>query len=321
MKRLLIALGALAVILIGVGALLYTPDTDPVKMQAKYGGDLAHFAEGPDGMRVHYRDQGAREGTPVIFIHGSSAQLQTWAPVISRLEDKTYRLISYDQPGHGLTGPHPDDDYSFAGMAQALDAVMAATGVQKTVLVGNSMGGWVAWRYAMAHPNRVSALVLIDAAGAPLPPDAQPELPLGFKLQESAIGRFLGQHFTPRGLVEKSLKQTVYDPSIVTDEMIDRYWELVRYPGNRRATALRALADREPEKAARMPEITVPTLILWGEEDKLIPVAAAHEFDNRLPNSFLLVYKNVGHIPMEEVPANVAEDIDAFLQEALVYGR
>jgi len=312
------AIGVLVAVLIVAFLVLRTPDTDPAAMKLKYGGEAARYAEGEDGLVVHYRDQGERDADAIVFIHGSSASLHTWEPVMERLGQR-YRVIAYDQPGHGLTGPHPNDDYSADGMFEALDAVMADAGIERAALVGNSMGGWVAWRYALENPERVPALVLLDASGAPLPESAKPELPIGFKIVQSPVGRWFAQYVTPRSIVEKSAKASVYDESIVDDQMVDRYWELLRYPGNRRATMARATTNREADYADRLAEIAAPTLILWGEEDKLVPVEAARVFDARIPNSFALIYKNVGHIPMEEVPANVAADIDAFLRDVLVY--
>lgn len=317
MKHVLVVLLVLAALLAAAFLFLRTPDTDPAAMLAKYGGEVARFADGPSGMRVHYRDQGNIDGAPIIFIHGSSASLHTWEALALRLGDE-YRVISYDQPGHGLTGPHPRDDYSATGMIEALDAVAAAAELDHFALAGNSMGGWIAWRYALARPDTVDALILIDAAGAPLR-DGEKEPPsnIGFRLLKIKRLRPALEQITPRSLVERSLKDTVADDSIVTDEMIDRYWELVRYPGNRRSAALRADADREPAMFDRIPEITAPTLILWGAEDQLIYATAAQTFDERLPHSRAIVHENIGHVAMEEAPDRAAADIRAFLEDAL----
>ena len=140
--------------------LLRTPDTDAAQMISKYSSDDSLFAENAQGLRVHYRDQGNAEGIPIILVHGTAASLHTWEPLVERLGDR-YRIISYTQPGHGLTGPHPHDDYSFAGMAQALDLVADELALDHFVLGGNSMGGWVAWRYALGNPNKVDALLLL----------------------------------------------------------------------------------------------------------------------------------------------------------------
>lgn len=312
MKKLFLFILPVAA-LIGVLYLLRTPDTDPTAMIAKYANGESKFMGGANGLLVHYRDQGNPDGAPIVLLHGNSASLHTWEPLVRELGDR-YRIITYDQPGHGLTGPNANGDYSFAGMAEALDLVTNELGLDHFVLGGNSMGGWIAWRYALAHPEKVDALILIDAAGAPLREGEEaPPLNLGFRLIQNPAGRFLLQHFTPRGLIKKSLLETVSKKSIVTEDMVDRYWELLRYPGNRRAAAERALADREPEMFDQIGAIAAPTLILWGAEDQLIYPTAAQTFDEHMPNAEVVVYDGVGHIPMEEAPDRTAQDIDAFL--------
>ena len=108
---------------------LQTPDTDVAAMRAKYGGPASRFAETTDGLSVHYRDQGCRDCPAILLVHGSNASLHTFEPLVENLKDR-FRLVSYDQPGHGLTGPHPRDDYSAEGMLEALDAVVDATGIE-----------------------------------------------------------------------------------------------------------------------------------------------------------------------------------------------
>lgn len=271
MKKLAVFLGVLAGLVAGAFIALRTPDSDAAAMRAKYGGPAPNFAETTDGMSVHYRDQGCRDCPAIILVHGSNASLHTFEPLVEKLKDR-YRLISYDQPGHGLTGPHPRDDYSAQGMFEAFAAVVDATGVERFAIAGNSMGGWIGWRYALARPQDLSGLILINAAGAPPSPDAEkPRLYLGARIMRHPVGRFLAQHITPRSVFEKSLLDAAADDAFVTKKMVDRYWELMRYPGNRRAAGLRAIVDREPQYGQRLSEITVPTLILWGAQDRVAP--------------------------------------------------
>ncbi len=313
--RKILAAGAGFLAVLGLAFLaLRTPDTNRSEMIAKYGGPSATFAEGAGGMRVHWRDEGCRDCPAIILLHGSNASLHTFEPMIRELAGE-YRIITYDQPGHGLTGPHPRDDYSAAGMFEALNAVANAARLDRFYLGGNSMGGWVAWRYALAYPERVEGLILIDAAGAPLRDgESAPPLNLGFRLMRNPMLRPLMSQITPRSLVEKSLQDTVADPAIVDDAMVDRYWELLRFPGNRRASAVRALSDREPEYFERVAEIRAPTLLLWGAEDTLIFASAATTFDERMPNAEVVILENVGHIPMEEAPAASANAVRRFFE-------
>ena len=308
MKLFFRGLVALIAALVAAFFVFSTPDTDPDAMHAKYGGADARYVEA-DGMRIQYRVSGPEDAPVLVMIHGTSASLHTWEPLRARLGDR-YRILAYDQPGHGLTGPHPQRDYTFRGMGSALKAVLDAETIDRAVLVGNSMGGWVAWRAAIDMPERVSALVLIDPSGEPY--DEKAASNLGFRLLTSPIGRLAMQHITPRAAVKASLHDTVSVDSIVTDAMVDQYWELLRYPGNRQAAGDQFTAKRE-DVSGRLGEISVPTLILWGEEDQLIPVSSAAFFEARIPGATAIIYPGVGHLPMEEVPAEVARDIDAFL--------
>ena len=315
MRKITISLGAI-VALVSVTFLAFrTPDSNPAEMQTKYGGADSKFVETAGGMSVHFRDQGCRDCPAIMLVHGSNSSLHTFEPLVRILEDR-YRLISYDQPGHGLTGPHPLDDYSAQGMSEAIDAVVKATGVKKFAIAGNSMGGWVAWRYALERPGDLSALILISASGAPPRPNSNEPRPyLGARIMRHPIGRLLGQHITPRHMVEQSLFDSIANDAQVTEKMVDRYWELLRLPGNRRAAGLVALVDREPEYGQKLSELTLPTLVLWGEEDLVVPLHNAKTFDDLIPNSDLQIFKGVGHLAMEEVPDRTAAAIDKFLSE------
>lgn len=316
MRKITISLWAIVVLVSAAFLVLRTPDSNPAEMQTKYGGVDSKFAYTAGGMSVHYRDQGCRDCPAVVLIHGSNSSLHTFEPLVRILEAK-YRLISYDQPGHGLTGPHPLDDYSAQGMFEAIDAVVDATGIERFAIAGHSMGGWIAWRYALEKPNHLSALVLISSSGAPPSPhSAKPSPYIGARIVRNPIGRFLAQHITPRYLVEQSLFDSTSNDAQVTEKMVDRYWELLRLPGNRRAAGLLALVDREPEYGQQLSELSLPTLVLWGEEDLVVPVDNATTFSDLIPRSDLQVFKGVGHVAMEEVPDHTAAAIDKFLSKA-----
>lgn len=296
-----------------LAALAYTPDTDPDVMKAKYAGAPSRYVTLPNGQSVHLRDQGPRDALTIVLLHGSNSSLHTWEPWILRLKGE-FRVITLDLPGHGLTGPAPDGDYSAQAMIRAVQGVVDSQGARRFILGGNSMGGWVAWRYALAHPDRIEGLVLIDAAGVAPPPGAAPaELPLGFKLASNRLLGPLLVKLTPRWLIARSLEQTVADPSSLSDETITRYWELLRYPGNREATIKRMATSREPDAAALLDQITAPTLIQWGDQDRLIPVENAVVFRERIPGSELVIYPGVGHLPMEEAPERTVADLITFL--------
>ena len=316
-KRVLIPL-VLLLTIVAIFLALRTSDTDRDEMVAKYGGPNAAFAAGPAGQQIHYRDQGRRDGPAIILLHGANSSLQTWEPLVKRL-GASYRIVTLDLPGHGLTGGTPDKDYDADGMIAAVDVVAAKLGLDHFTLGGNSMGGWVAWRYSLAEPERVDALLLLDAAGMPLRKgEKAPPSNIGFRILQYPLGRWLATQITPRSLVEESLRGSVAKQDIVDDAMIDRYWELLRFPGNREATVLRARMDREPAMAARVGEIKAPTLILFGKQDRLINPTAAETFQERIAGSEIVLLDGIGHLPMEEAPDATAAAIADFLKRRLV---
>ena len=312
MKRIFKWLGGLLLVAaIALLALGYTPDTDPAAMRAKYTSPASRFVDVGGGLIMHVRDEGNPNGPVLVLLHGSNASLHTWEPWVERLKGK-YWIISLDQIGHGLTGPNPTGQYDGLAFVGTLNALMNKLGVSRFALAGNSMGGYVAWEYALAYPDKLTHLVLIDAAGPP--DDPNKKLPIGFRLARTPGINKLAEIITPRAVFEKSLHGSVSNQAIVTPAMVDRYWELNRYPGNRAATGARfaQYANRD-RNAAGLSQLRVPTLILWGAEDKLIPVSGADWFASRIPGAKKIVYPGIGHIPMEETPDRSAADLDAFL--------
>lgn len=313
-RRWPIVLAAIAALLVGVYFVLRTPDIPAAELRAKYANAESEFVEVAPGLTVHLRDEGPALGPVVMLLHGSNASLQTWEPWVEQLK-ATHRVISYDHPGHGLTGPHPRDCYTAACFVDVVEAVARNRKLDRFVLAGNSMGGWIAWNYALAHPERLAGLVLVDASGAPLPPEIEPKSPIGFRIARTPGLNLLMREITPRSMVEKSLRQSVSVQASVTPAVVDRYWELLRYPGNRRATGLRFATPRVVATADKLGKIATPTLVMWGREDRLVPVQAADVFDTYVPNSRAVIYDGVGHIPMEEAPYRSVADLSDFLAE------
>lgn len=309
-KTIRIILGFL--VLLGAAFLIFrTPDTDRAAMIAKYGNEASRFLDDGHGARIHYRDEGNNDGPALLLIHGSNSLLQTWEPLVALLGDK-YRLISLDLYGHGLTGPNPigayDADTNIAAAVRVLDAV----GVDKAYWVGNSMGGWLTWRAGLSVPERTAGLILIDASGAQV--EQKGQLYLGARLARSSIGQMLLPEITPRFLVKSSLEENFAQPERLTEALVDRYWELLRFPGNRKAAVDRAKTPREPEKWEEVGTLNMPVLLLWGEQDKVIPLSHAQAFEAAIPGSKLITYADAGHLPMEETPEQVARDIDAWIE-------
>ena len=307
-------LGGLALVLVAAFFVLRVPDTDAGAMYAKYGTPPSQVLGIDRTRRVHVRDEGPRDAPVVILLHGSNADLHTWQAWADALKSD-YRVIRFDQRGHGLTGPAADGDYALDAFVKDIDAVADALNVERFTLAGNSMGGAIAMGYAIANPDRLDGLVLVDAAGAPVERDGGGNL--AFQLAAMpGVGNVMSQ-LLPRSLVERSLSQSVSNQAVVTPGTVDRYWELARYPGNRNATRQRFATPRRNFDAAQIAAVTVPTLVMWGEEDSLIPYAAAGWYMEHLPNATLANYPGVGHIPMEEAPEQSVADLRIWLGEVL----
>jgi pimeloyl-ACP methyl ester carboxylesterase len=261
------------------------------------------------GMQVHYRDEGiTSDSVPLILLHGMSSSLNTWDSVVLFLKDKK-RLISIDLPAFGLTGPNPENDYSFAYYNKFLDSFLTQLHISKCMIAGNSLGGAIAWEYVVAHKN-VSKLILIDAAGYP---SKNAKGSIGFKIASTPVINNLLLYITPKSLVRKSLEGIYFDKNRVTNAQVERFHDVAISEGNRKAalTIFKKGFEREPEK---INNVTIPTLIIWGEKDGVIPVDNAYLFEKNIKGSKLEVLKNIGHVPMEEAPKKVADLIAAFIQ-------
>ncbi|MBP7952369.1 MAG: alpha/beta hydrolase [Sphingorhabdus sp.] len=300
-------------ILIALGGLFiwgYAPDIPLEKLKKDYANAESEFITLGNGMTVHLRDEGPvtpRPDAPVIMLlHGSNASLHTWDKWTERLK-RDYRIIRFDQAGHGLTGPHPKDCYTPQCYVEAVDMIADNRGLDKFILGGNSMGGGVSYAYARAHPERLSGLILVDPSGAPEAKKA--DLPIGFRIAQMPLIRPVTQIITPRSVVEASLKQTVSNQAVVTPANIDLYWKMLRRAGNRRATGLRFAEYARRVQAAPVKGSPIRALILWGDEDKLINVGAAPWFAQQFTSSETKIYKGIGHLPMEETAEASAQDV------------
>ncbi|AQG79714.1 alpha/beta fold hydrolase [Spirosoma montaniterrae] len=313
--NLLIRLGQILltsiVILIVVGTVAFYRRDIPVnELKAKYANAASRFVT-VDGLSVHYRAEGtpARDSVPLVLLHGTGASLLTWDGWVRDLGTDR-RMIRLDLPAHGLTGPNATNSYSGDYYVRFLTEFLDKTGVRQCDLGGNSLGGAVAWRFALAHPGRVRRLVLVDAGGYPA---VSKSVPLAFQLARiPVINRFIA-FLTPRSIVEQSLKNVYADDSRVTPQLVDQYMDMALRTGNRRAFVSRMTAP--PDSAwQRIGQIRQPTLILWGQQDRLIPVQNAYRFQRDLPNDTLVIMPNAGHVPMEERPHESARIVRAFLK-------
>ena len=297
----------LFLLLIGVLAVNYHADIPVEVLKKKYTSDHSKFIE-IEGMNVHYQRLG--KGHPFVLVHGFSGHTWNWRAWMKHLSND-FELIVMDLPGFGLTGPHPKGDYSTEMSIRFLDEFLTKIGVDTFHLAGNSMGGSISWAYTLAHPAKVKKLILIDAGGYP---KESKKTIAGFKILQYPIFHPLITKITPRSIIKKSLSGTYVDQSFATEKEVDLYMDMIRRAGNRQVLIDRMKIPRK-NKSASIKNINNPTLILWGDKDIIIPVSNAHKFHKDIPHSKLIIYENVGHLPMDEVGEQSANDVRLFLKE------
>lgn len=313
MKWILRILGVIVALLVIAFLVFRVPDTDRDAMRAKYGSQPSQFVTLANGQEVHLRDEGPQDALPIILLHGSAADLHTWQPWVDDLSED-YRVIRYDQIGHGLTGPAVGGTYTLSDFTRGVEQVADRLGLDRFVLGGNSMGGWITAGYAIENPERLAGIVLVDASGSPVRRKSGSGGNTGFSIATTPVLNQGMRFITPRSIIERSLSQSVSNQDVVTAEAVDRYWELLRYPGNRAATIKRFATERVVYSDEDIRDLNTPALIVWGEEDALTPVEAGAWYHERLRNSSLVTYPGIGHLPHEEAVEATLTDLRAWLE-------
>jgi pimeloyl-ACP methyl ester carboxylesterase len=304
---------ALAGVLLGLALSGCARDIPYATLKARYATPASRFMTLPDGVTVHYRDQGRADGPPIVMVHGFAANLDAWEPWAARLGNE-YRIITLDLPAHGLTLVPPGYRVSTEGQVEVVDELTRALHVDRFALAGNSMGGGVAWSYALAHPDRVDALILADSVGPPSGTRRKGGPPAIFVLLGNPAGRAMLRQIDPRPLAERGLRQAYVDPGLVTPQLVDRYVDLALAPGHRALLLAAQDRPRTPVTARTLQAIHAPTLVLHGAADTVIPLAAGQALAAAIPGSRLIVYPGVGHVPMEQIPDRSAADVRDFLR-------
>lgn len=312
--RLLRLLGALLMLTAIAVALSRAPDRAPQTLVARWAMPPSDFIE-VRGQLVHLRDEGPRtDPLPLLLLHGTGASLHTWDGWASALR-ATRRVIRIDLPGFGLTGPfsgqYTPDDYRGDTYARFVLDVLDTLHVPRAVIGGNSLGGEVAWRAVTLAPQRFDKLILVDSSGYAFAPD---DVPLGFRVARIPVLNRLSEHLLPRAVVAASLRSVYGDPAGVSDELVDRYFELTLREGNRRALRLRLQQLQMGEQAGRIATLALPTLVLWGGRDRLVPPDNARRFAADIRGATLIVFDTLGHVPQEEDPARTAAAVIDFLE-------
>ncbi len=304
-------MGALMVaVLLLLGLLsVWAPDKPVALLTARWAPPPSRFVA-LSGMQVHLRDEGPRtDSVPIVLVHGTSASLHTWDGWAESMRGSR-RVIRFDLPGFGLTGPSPDNDYSLAAYTRVTLQLLDSIGVRRFAIAGNSLGGEVAWHVAVAAPDRVAALLLVDAVGYPI---VSQTVPIGFRMARTEGLAWLFTRILPRSVVESSVRSVYGDPSRVSDALVTRYFELTLREGNRASLPRRFAQSSNGADSARIATLHVPTLIMWGGRDGLIPPDHAGRFARDIAGSRIALFPELGHVPHEEDPVRTAAAARAFL--------
>ncbi len=280
-------------------------DILPSELEKKYFLPTSGYIN-IEELKVHYSDEG--QGYPLVLIHGTSSSLHTWQGWTEKLK-KHFRIIRMDVPAYGLTGPNRDHDYSEEWYDQFLVSFLNQLKIEKCHIAGNSRGGAIAWYFSAKHPERIKGLILVDAAGYPYRGD----ISLAFRLARTPVLNKIAKNITPRYLVKKSLGEVYYDKNKITENLVDRHFDLLLRRGNRNAFIARSI-NREPYSQKLIKSVKAPTLIMWGKADSWITPDRAELFKKDIPGSKVIIYPRAGHVPMEEIPMKTAGDALNFLK-------
>lgn len=284
------------------------PSLEEAYILQKYADEHSRFMV-IDGDLIHYKVEGPADGYPLVLLHGAFSSLHTYDAWVGLLGHK-YRIYRFDLVGFGLTGASVHGDYSIRRHLYYLNTFLDRMQIGKCCLVGSSLGGWVSWEYALMRPSRVERLVLIDAAGFL----EFNSIPAPFRLARAPFLNRVIRFAISRPMLETYVRQVYANPQKVTQPLIDRYYDLFTRPGTPEAFYAFVRQNFE-DHTPQLRLIDCPALILWGREDQWIPSEYGERFHDLLPHNELIIYERTGHLPMEEIPRDTAEDFERFMQE------
>ena len=307
-KSLKIFFYFIIILTIGVFILFFHRDISLDKLKLKYANIQSSFIS-VKNIDIHYRDEGnPTDSIPIILIHGTGASLHTFDDWTNKLK-YSKRVIRLDLPAYGLTGPFVDRDYSILNYTSFLKEFLETLDIKQCIIAGNSLGGEIAWNFALEKPDIVKKLILINSGGFP---SFSKSVPIAFRLAQTPVINKVVRFITPFFIVRSSVENVFFDKSKVTDSLVERYFDLCLREGNRQAFIDR-LGIGKRNNYINISNIKQPTLILWGADDLLIPVENAYKFQNSLPNNKLVILENSGHVPMEENPFESIKHVIEFL--------
>jgi pimeloyl-ACP methyl ester carboxylesterase len=299
MRRFLAVFLTLAAILCAAWLVLRRPDIPYETLETAFITPQSQFVSlGSDEPFIHYTDSGPKDAPVIVLLHGFAASTATWEAWRTELA-KDWRVIAVDLPGHGLTRATPGDP-SPEAFADILERFVERIGLERFVLGGSSMGGYVSWTYATLQPQRLNGLILLGASG--WPPEGDFKRPLAFRLISNPAAQAVLADLDLTMVIENALKDSFTDDNRVTPEMVERYSLLSRAPGHRdwlmRLTT-RKPKDREAVRAT-LAGLSVPTLVIHGADDGVVPSLLGQRLAETIPGARWHLLDGVGHLPQEE---------------------
>jgi pimeloyl-ACP methyl ester carboxylesterase len=295
----------LAIVMYG----LWTPDLERAELEKRYVASSPQMLD-VNGLKVHYKETGPQAAPALLLMHGFGSSLQAWDDWSLKLEQK-YRVIRLDLPGFGLTGASPANDYSEEKDLAILTHFADKLGLEKFSIIGHSMGGKMAWTLAATQPERVQALVLMAPDGFPEAKD------IGTKPYEVPAVMGLIKYFLPKYLVRKSIEPAFAEADALSDARVNRYYDMLRAPGVRAAILERSNQTIYTDPVPRLKAIKAPTLLIWGEQDQIIPSTNAKSYASVLSNSTTVLVPKLGHLLQEEQPEKGLTAVMQFLDSHL----
>ena len=273
--------------------------------------DHSCFAE-IDGVRVHYQEAGDKDRHPLLLIHGFASSNMVWSKVLLEFAGRGFRIIAPDLLGYGYSEKPRHLDYTIASQAKMVVGLAKHLGIEKFHLVGSSYGGAVAATVALDHPGLIEKLVLVGAVT-----NNRPTRYLLMRLFGSPI---IGDILSPlvvgsRRLLRMRMKRVYDRHAWVLDERRVQARHLpLRTRGTHRAI-IRTVRRWDAERISREAHlITQPTLIIWGDNDREVPLADGKRLQQEISDSRLLVFRECGHLPHEEYPEQFAKLVSGFCQ-------
>ena len=287
--------------------LAWTPDLSREALLQSYSGAGTYPVKVGE-QSVFVQDSGPKDAPSLVLLHGFGASLQTWDAWAGELE-KDRRVLRFDVPGFGLSGPAANNDYSDAADVARLLALLDQLGLQQVALGGHSMGGRIAWNFAVAHPERVSHLILVSPDGFPDPSSTSENT---YK-----VSPWLGlMHYSlPAWALKMGVAPAYGDDKLLTPETLRRYQDMLRAPGVRSAVIERMRQSRNIDPVPLLQSLKMPVLLVWGEKDAFIPISNAQDYLKAIPQATLVSVPRAGHVVHEEAPMASVQAVKAFLAQ------